>query len=53
MERYVTYHLETSDDLADIIISEFLHMTRDEAADVILKITGDFFKYYDGGNENE
>ena len=50
---YIEYEIETNMDLAEVVTNEFIHMTREEACDVILKITGDFFKYYDGGNKDE
>lgn len=51
---YIEYEVHKNEDFAEIINYElFPHCTRNEAADVILKIISDFFNYYDGGNQNE
>ena len=44
---YIEYEINSVDDLVYLIENEaFAHLTKDEAADLVLKIINHFFSYY-------
>ena len=44
---YIEYEINTTDDLVYLIENEaFAHLTKDEAADLVLNIINKFFSYY-------
>ena len=50
IQMYIEYEIHNITDIAYLVENEaFNHLTRDEAAELILDIISRFFKYYDGG----